>query len=57
MFPDQAECTVIAELAPDHRANWGSGPDPDPAQFMAAVAAIVSGERPGPLAVTPMQLV
>lgn len=55
-FPEQRECTVIAELAADHRANWGNGPAADAGAFLAAVDAIVSGARPGPLATVPMQL-
>ena len=59
-YPEQTECTVIAELALGHRANWGSGPDPhpqpDPEAFMAAVAAIVSGRRDGPLSMTPLPM-
>lgn len=55
-FPERRECTVIAELAADHRANWGSGPMAQADAFMAEVDAIVSGARPGPLATTPMQL-
>ena len=48
--------TVLSELAPHGRANWGTGPAPVREDFVARVRSIVSNPAASPLSFVPLQL-
>jgi hypothetical protein len=47
--------TVLVEIKPDGRANWGTGPVPDLASFAGAVASLIRDPSQEPLSFTRMR--
>jgi hypothetical protein len=55
--PKHEDVTVLSELAPDGRMNWGSGPSPTVPDFVSRVRGIISDATAAPLSFVPIKLV
>jgi hypothetical protein len=54
---ETGDSTMMAELAPHGRMNWGAGPNPTREEFVARVKAIISDPTATPLSFLPIRLV